>query len=257
MTKTSTEFDWLAREAGQHPYAVFFAVLSGAHMYGFPSGDSDFDIRGAHVVALEDAIGMRPVRETVDVMYDRQGREVDIVTHDLERFAELLLAKNAMVLEQLLSPLVIVAQPEFDELRDVGLDCITRHHAHHYIGFANSRFDAFEETRRLKDLLYAYRSCLTGTHLMRTGQVETNLRALADEYGNAKLHDLIDAKRGGTERMELPCEVAHEYRPDIESLLGDLRASQEATNLPQAPPPEVRERLDDLLVRVRLRTRRG
>ena len=35
------------------PYPLLFATISGAHLYGFPSPDSDFDLRGAHVLPLE------------------------------------------------------------------------------------------------------------------------------------------------------------------------------------------------------------
>jgi hypothetical protein len=30
----------------EHPYALLFATVSGAHLYGFPSADSDYDLRG-------------------------------------------------------------------------------------------------------------------------------------------------------------------------------------------------------------------
>jgi hypothetical protein len=34
------------------PYPLLFATISGAHLYGFPSPDSDYDLRGAHVQGL-------------------------------------------------------------------------------------------------------------------------------------------------------------------------------------------------------------
>ena len=35
------------------PYPLLFATISGAHLYGFPSPDSDFDLRGVHILPLE------------------------------------------------------------------------------------------------------------------------------------------------------------------------------------------------------------
>ncbi|MGH2609106.1 MAG: DNA polymerase beta superfamily protein, partial [Tepidiformaceae bacterium] len=32
------------------PYPLLFASLSGADLYGFPSADGDYDIRGAHAL---------------------------------------------------------------------------------------------------------------------------------------------------------------------------------------------------------------
>ena len=40
----------LHRIVAAHPYPLLFATISGAHLYGFPSPDSDFDLRGAHVL---------------------------------------------------------------------------------------------------------------------------------------------------------------------------------------------------------------
>ena len=38
----------LLRQVEQHPYPLLFVTISGAHLYGFPSPDSDFDLRGVH-----------------------------------------------------------------------------------------------------------------------------------------------------------------------------------------------------------------
>ncbi len=40
----------LHRIVVEQPYPLLFATISGAHLYGFPSPDSDFDLRGAHVL---------------------------------------------------------------------------------------------------------------------------------------------------------------------------------------------------------------
>ena len=81
------------------------------------------------------------------------------------------------MLEQLYSPLVVMTSPEHEELREIALRCITRHHSHHYFGFAETQWKLFEKERprRVKPLLYVFRVLVTGIHLMRTGRVEANL----------------------------------------------------------------------------------
>jgi len=44
--------DKLMQHVKQHPYPLMFATISGAHLYGFPSPDSDFDLRGVHLLPL-------------------------------------------------------------------------------------------------------------------------------------------------------------------------------------------------------------
>ena len=71
----------LQRIVAAQPYPLLFATISGAHLYGFPSPDSDFDLRGAHVLALEKTAGLGFRDETVEDSRVIEGLEVDIVMH--------------------------------------------------------------------------------------------------------------------------------------------------------------------------------
>lgn len=167
----------LHAEVARHPYPLLFATVSGAHLYGFPSADSDYDLRGAHVLPAAEAVGLLPKRETIDFSGLRDGVEMDMVTHDVLKFFAMVLKRNGYVLEQLYSPLVVHTTPEHQELKDIAAGCVTRHHSHHYLGFAATQWDLFQkdDPPRVKPLLYVYRVLLTGIHLMRTGKVEVNL----------------------------------------------------------------------------------
>jgi uncharacterized protein len=102
----------LRAEVEAHPYPLLFATVSGAHLYGFPSPDSDWDLRGAHLLPLESFAGLEPGEDTVKLSHLRDGAEVDLVTHDAKKFFRLLLRDNGYVLEQLYSPLVVRSTPE-------------------------------------------------------------------------------------------------------------------------------------------------
>src|SRR5947209_4354444 len=56
----------LHRIVAAQPYPLLFATISGAHLYGFPSPDSDFDLRGTHVLPLEKVVGLVVRDETVE-----------------------------------------------------------------------------------------------------------------------------------------------------------------------------------------------
>ncbi|GAA3369578.1 hypothetical protein GCM10020367_12850 [Streptomyces sannanensis] len=68
------------------PDPLLFATVSGAHLYGFPSRDSDVDLRGVHLLSADELLGLREVEETRSRMWDRDGVEMDLVTHDLRKF---------------------------------------------------------------------------------------------------------------------------------------------------------------------------
>jgi predicted nucleotidyltransferase len=122
--------------AARQPHRLLFATVSGAHLYGFPSPDSDYDLRGAHILPLPRVVGLDPGPETIEVSEVVDGLELDLVTHDVHKFFGLLLKRNGYVLEQLMSPLVIHTTPEHVELTTLVPRLVTRHHSHHYLGFA-------------------------------------------------------------------------------------------------------------------------
>jgi predicted nucleotidyltransferase len=185
-----------------HPHPLLFATISGAHLYGFPSPDSDFDIRGVHILPPREVLGLIRGEETIETMLAGPP-EVDLVTHDVEKFMRLMLKKNGYVLEQLLSPLVVLTTPEHAELRELARDCITRFHVHHYLGFSESQWRLFEKEhpRRVKPLLYVFRVLLTGIHLMRTGEIDANLPRLNEEFRLTYLDELIAIKTSGHEQQ--------------------------------------------------------
>lgn len=243
----------LAAEVARHPFPLVFATVSGAHLYGFPSPDSDYDLRGVHVLPLEEALKLEPGPETVERSGKREDLELDLVTHDIRKFFAMLLKRNGYVLEQLYSPLVVHTTPEHEELKDAARGCITRHHAHHYLGFARTQWDLFakETPRRVKPLLYVFRVILTGIHLVRSGIVEANLEVLNAEHRLPYLTDLIERKRSGEEQVPIQGGDLALYESEYGRLLASLQAARDASPLPEAP--SARPALDDLLVRIRKR----
>src|SRR5258706_11162057 len=244
----------LHRIVAAQPYPLLFATISGAHLYGFPSPDSDFDLRGAHVLPLSKICGLKVTDETVEDSRVIEGLEMDIVSHDVRKFFGLLLKKNGYVLEQLYSPLVVQTTPEHAELKEIAKGCITRHHSHHYFGFAETQWKLFhnERPRRVKPLLYVYRVLLTGIHLMRTGEVEANLLTLNQEFKLPYIPDLVARKLAGPEKSTLDDADIAFHESEYQRLRGELQAAHDASRLPELPSEETRKALNDLLVRLRL-----
>ena len=240
----------------EQPYPLLFATVSGAHLYGFPSPDSDYDLRGVHLLPLREVIGLEEARETVELAEMRDGVEIDLVTHDLKKFLTLLLRPNGYVLEQLYSPLVVQTTPEHAELQALAQNCITSAHSRHYLGFAESQWRLFqkEQPHRVKPLLYVFRVLLTGIHLMRTGEIEANLRCLnADDVHLphlSYLDDLIARKLAGPEQSTLDATEDAFYEAEYARLRAELEAASVASNL----PAQVADRrpFDDFLARIRL-----
>ena len=238
--------------AESQPYPLLFVTISGAHLYGFPSPDSDYDLRGVHVLPLDRVVGLKTGPETIEAGGDRGGVELDLVTHDAHKFFSLLLKKNGYVLEQLYSPLVVLTTPEHEQLKQIAKGCITRHHAHHYFGFAETQWKLFEKEhpRRIKPLLYVYRVLLTGMHLMRTGEVEANLVRLNEEQKLPHVRDLIARKTSAAEQATLGDADVEIHQREYQRLGEELQRAQDVSGLPDRPSAGAE--LHDLLLQIRL-----
>jgi uncharacterized protein len=233
------------------PFPILFASISGAHLYGFPSPDSDVDLRACHILPTARFLRLDQPRLTVTRTWWIDNVEVDLVSHDLKKFVTLLLAQNGNYLEQLFAPLVVVDSDWAAELRAIMRDGgIARHAYHAYAGYAQTKWqewrkEAVQGEGRIKALLYAYRVSLTGIHLLRTGEVNADLSVLAPVYGLDHLLDLIAAK--SSEHIAVPLAV-EEHDHTLVRLQQDLQDAFAASPLPDTPTNYAA--LDDFVLRL-------
>ncbi len=246
---------WLRGLVARGP-APLFATVSGAHLYGFESSDSDWDLRGAFVAPLESVLGLRAIEETVSVLETRDGLELDWVAHDVRKFARLMTRRNGYVLEQVFSPLVVHGGAWLDELRAIARGCVTRTLFHHYDGFVKNQLallDGGDAT--VKRLLYCYRVLLSGIHVLRAGRIEANLGVLSDEHGLPSIAELIERKRAGRELGALAPREAEAHRAVLDALRAKLADAHAACTLPEEPTSL--DALDAYVVRARMELGRG
>lgn len=234
----------------EQPHPLLFAVVSGAHLFGFPSPDSDLDVRGVHILPLEQVISLHKPKQTTDLMRIVGGVELDLTTHDVKKIFELLIGKSGNTVEQVFSPLVLRTSPEHEELKAIVPQTLTVHHAHHYFGFSQRKWHDFLNKRTAKALLYVYRVLLTGIHLMSTGQVQSNLVRLNEVYQLPYIDDLIARKMSHTEKGVLPDDDMAFYEKEYHRLTTQLEDARDRSSLPQHPGGK--EALSDLLVQIRM-----
>lgn len=241
----------LRNVCAEQPYPLLFATISGAHLYGFPSLDSDFDLRGVHVLRASELLGLKEPRETIEISRMDDAMELDLVTHDARKFFMLMLRKNGYVLEQLHSPLIVQTSPEHAELKEIARGCVTRHHVHHYLGFADTQWKLFQKENppRVKPLLYVLRVLLTGIHLMQTGEIEANLLKLNEKFRLPYVTELVARKVEGKEKSKLSAADLAIYEPEFTRLRAELERAAKESTLPESA--NAADALGDLLIRLR------
>jgi len=225
-----------------------FATVSGAHLYGFSSPDSDVDLRGAYVRPLRDVLRLKIGEETITISRVDDDLELDWVAHDVHKFCRLMTRRNGYVLEQLYSPLVVYGGEWLEELREIGRGFIVGNLVHHYRGFYHTCRKHLEKPQAtVKDLLYAYRVLHTGIHVLTVGEIEANLPAL---HPGDEVSELIVRKRKGAEKGRLADADRERHLPALDILYEKMNEARAKTHLPEEPTRY--DDLDDYVVRARV-----
>ena len=235
----------------RHPNDVLYLSVGGSRQFGFNLPGSDYDIHGAHVLPLRKVLGFDTGNQTINLSYEYQDTSCNVVTHDILKYFSLLQKGNCNVLEEILSPHILYATPEFHRLRDIAKRTFTRKLSNHYLGMGDGQLRRRmnkETMPTIKTTLHIYRFLLTGIHLMRTGELITHLPALADEERLPQVHELIERRRAG--EQTLTDADIQRLDDDSQRLIGRLEQARHLSHLPERH--NCRQELNDLLVNIRI-----
>jgi predicted nucleotidyltransferase len=236
------------------PGSLFWTV-SGAHLYGFPSADSDVDLRGSFASPTPTLLGLRPPPETREVEGTFAGRETDAVAHEAGKYLRLMCRHNGYVLEQVFSPLIAHGAEFLGRFRPLARACVTRGCHRHYRGFLHTQRKMLEKepVPRAKTLLYAYRVVLTGVHLLETGEVVAHLPTLNDRFRLSFIPELIERKASAEFGHLTGVDVAF-HRAELDAWERKLDEAHATSRLPDEPPVE---ELHQFLVGLRMEGLQG
>lgn len=234
---------------------VVALVLSGAHAYGFPSPDSDLDLKGTHVEGAGRLLRIGAAPTTLDRLEVFEGREHDYTTNDLGPSMKLLLSGNGNLIERFLGPYPLVDTGAGRRLTELAKGSLSRRCHHHYRGFMKGVLREYEREkalghRKAKRLLYAFRVALTGLHLLREGTLETNARTLAPAYGYRDEVESLFAVKVRAEGAEV--DEDEFYLSSLEQLESELEGAVPKSRLP--PEPTNVEAIQSFVVELRQRS---
>lgn len=222
----------IAEESSKREHLVVY--LSGAHAYGFPSPDSDLDLKTIHIARTSALVGFNPPQPTYDRAEVIEGVEIDYTSNEIAHVLSGILDGNGNFLERILGRTALASIAELEELRALVRASICRRVHRHYRGFAANQQRLLEKEPTIKRLLYVLRTALTGTHLLRTGELETDLLRLADAYELRDARALVDAKRAGEHTAADPA-LLESWRSRLDQALSRLDAARDRSVLPEAP----------------------
>lgn len=241
----------LAEESAKRDHLVI--ALSGAHAYGFPSPDSDFDLKAVHVESTDRLLGLGNVPLHADRMEVIDGVEIDYTSNEIKPVLLGVLHGNGNYIERILGKSLLQSSPDLGGLQPLVRRSLSRRVAGHYLGFATGQREAFSRETTAKKLLYVLRTALTGRHALMTGEIVTDLDELCAPAGFEEARELIVTKRRG-ERVKLDPPEAARWLAEADRALSSLRAAVGESVLPPEPPEEASRALEAWLLDVRRRS---
>lgn len=146
----------------KHNVTVIYACETGSRAWGFPSPDSDYDVRMIYKHDLDWYLTLTEKKDTIEFMSD--DGELDITGWDIRKCLKLMWKSNGAMLERLQSPIVYKEIGNTSGvLKNYADKCFSPIATmHHYLGMAKNSFAEIEnrEEIKLKKLFYALRATL-------------------------------------------------------------------------------------------------
>ncbi len=223
---------------------VVYITVSGAHLYGFPSKDSDIDYRGSYIANPNMLLGLNtPTDCFVSVNPDYQMFE-------LKKEIWLALKGNCNVLEHIFSEPFLISLQYF-ELKEMIRESLSKEGVYNsYRGMATFNYKKFILGGKVssKKYLYVFRGLLAGRHFLETGIIQPNLTKLNSIYKIPELKKLIKAKTEGNETDIAQDIDSGKLDELIQKAFADLDKAYEKSKVQETPDKRDVEQLNSFLI---------
>jgi len=200
----------------QHNVKIILAVESGSRAWGFPSINSDYDVRFIYVRRKEDYLSIKQQRDVIEVDIldsDELGTPLDLNGWDIRKALQLAMQSNAALSEWLQSPIKYVIDNSIVEdlekivQKAVNIDYLKMH----YFKLANNIWEQIKKNDfevKLKLYCYALRPTLALKWLKHFGTIPPmdifslfqGLISCIDPELKKKVDELIALKENAKEK---------------------------------------------------------
>jgi uncharacterized protein len=185
---------------------ILFACESGSRAWGFPSADSDYDVRFLYLRPVDWYLSIEEKRDVIEYPIQDQ---IDLNGWDLRKALGLLRKSNPTLMEWIGSPIIYQERPNtiaslrrLEQVYFSPIACI-----YHYLSMARSNYRTYlqGEQIRVKKYFYVLRPLLAVNWIERKkGIVPTEFGVLVNELGldpslKIEIDKLLEAKRQGAE----------------------------------------------------------
>lgn len=229
---------YLAQIEREKNIKVLLACETGSRAWGFPSPDSDYDIRLIYVHEKDWYLSLTEKKDTIERMLE--NNDLDISGWDLRKTLRLLWKSNPPLLERIQSPILYQHDEAFlMQINELAQTCYSQiATVHHYLGMARKCYEEVTsgEAFKLKKFFYALRTATVCKWILERTEIPPIefakvMNGLAIEpYLVKRIKALIALKSTVSEAYW------HQGEEELLSFIGDCiaEAKENAGKLPSA-----------------------
>lgn len=152
---------------------ILLACETGSRAWGFPSPDSDYDVRIIYKHHKNWYLNLLEQKDSIELFFD--DNEIDISGWDLRKSLRLLLKSNPPLLERIQSPIIYQADNDFvAEINTIAQQTYSRIATiHHYLSMAKKALADITSTPeyKLKRFFYALRASVACVWILEREEV--------------------------------------------------------------------------------------
>ncbi len=227
------------------------AYISGSHLYGWDSKDSDIDIRGCYVLKKEFFLGLDNLKEVIEIKTEDNK---DIVLFEIKKLIKLALQGNCNIIEEINSQ-QFYKQADFVKLKQLINNAFGKKGIYNsYRGMATFNYKRFILRGRntIKKYLYVFRGLMAGIYCLQTGLIKPNIEELNKHFKIKEVTKLLEIKKKGLENEPLKDLEEGKLDEIIKGLFEKIDEAYIKCKMPEKPTPEEIEEINKFLINLRL-----
>ncbi len=235
------------------------AYISGSHLYGWESKDSDIDIRGCFILNKEEFLGLSKPKEVLEIKSVSnkgvaQEDNQDIVLFEIKKLISLALEGNCNILEEI-NANQFYKNADFVKLKQLVNNAFGKKGIYNsYRGMAKSNYKGFilKGRNTIKKYLYVFRGLMAGIYCLQTGLIKPNIEELNKHFKIKEVTKLLDIKRKGLENEPLKDLETGVLDDKIKDLFDKMDEAYLKCKMPEQPTEEEVEEVNKFLIKLRL-----
>ncbi len=209
----------LKRIEEENNIKILYAVESGSRAWGFPSKDSDWDVRFIYIHNKEWYLSIDDKKDSMEFMLPG---DLDFAGWELRKTLKLFRKSNPPLLEWLRSPLIYLEQySTIEKMRELSKDYFnSKSCTYHYLHMARGNYRNYlqNDLVRVKKYFYVLRPILACKWIEEEGTMAPmEFDKLVDTQVNdlelkKEINNLLERKKAGDEfDKEARIEVINEF----------------------------------------------